>query len=62
MPGSVGIPSPSPGSEIKRSTSSALSLVMQWKAVTFRATFYGQNEQSINLSGALMHGKAIGLS
>ena len=45
---SVGIRSPFRGSEIKRLTSSDMSLATEWMAVTFRATFFGPHglEQS----------------
>ena len=57
---SVGIRSPSRGSEIMRLTSSDMSLATEWMAVTFRATFFGPHGLWNNPSGALMPGKAIG--
>ena len=56
---SVGIRSPSRGSEIKRLTSSDMSLATEWMAVTFRATFFGPHGLWNNPFGALMPGKVI---
>ena len=58
---SVGTPSPSRGCQIKRLTSSDMSLAMQWMAVTFRATCFGPLGLWSNPSGALTPGKVIGL-
>ena len=57
---SVRILSPSRGSEIKRLTSSGMSLATEWMAVTFHATFFGPHGLLNNPSGALMPGRAIG--
>ena len=45
----------------RRHTNLDMSLVTQWKEVTFLATFFGLHGQQNNPSGALMPGKVIGV-
>ena len=47
----VGTLSPSLGNQIKRLTSSDMSLDMQWRTATFRAKFFGPYEQRNSPSG-----------
>ena len=57
---SACILSRSRGNGTKRHTNLDMSLVTQWKEVTFLATFFGLHGQQNNPSGALMPGKVIG--
>ena len=60
MQKSACILSRSRGNGTKRHTNLDMSLVSQWKEVTFLATFFGLHGQQNNPSGTLMPGKMIG--
>ena len=51
---------PIPWKQTKRPTNFDMSLVTQWKEVTFRATSFGRHGLQNNPSGALMPGEVIG--
>ena len=50
-----------PGNGTRRHTNLDMSLVTQWKEVTFHAAFFGLPGQQNNPSGALMPGKVLRL-